>query len=67
MGRKGAKRSLIGISIPETEEIRLEEMAVKVKLTKSELARALFRAGQILYKEDTNLVLSYVSSSRTVD
>jgi hypothetical protein len=58
---------MIGISIPETEDERIGQMAAQVKLTKSELARAMFRAGQILYKENTNLVLSYVSTRRTID
>ncbi len=49
------------------EELKLEKMASKVKLSKTELARAMFRAGQIMFKENPQLVLTYVPTSRTVD
>lgn len=62
-----AKRGLLGISVPKDEERKLEQMASKVKLSKSELARAMFRAGQIMFKENPQLVLTYVPTSRTVD
>lgn len=61
------KRGLLGISVPIDEERKLEQMAVAVKLSKTELARAMFRAGQIVFKENPQLVLTYVPTSRTVD
>jgi hypothetical protein len=57
----------LGITVPVNEELKLEKMASKVKLSKTELARAMFRAGQIMFKENPQLVLTYVPTSRTVD
>ena len=62
-----AKRGLLGISVPVAEEKKMEQMAAKVNLTKTELARAMFRAGQIMFKENPQMVLTYVPTSRTVD
>ena len=52
------KRGLLGISVPIDEERKLEQMAVAVKLSKTELARAMLRAGQIMFKENPQLVLT---------
>jgi len=62
-----AKRGLLGISVPKDEELKLEQLASRVKLSKSELARAMLRAGQLVYKENPQLVLTFVPTSRTID
>lgn len=62
-----AQRGFLGITIPKTEDEKLEQMAATVKLPKAQMARALLRAGQIMFKENPQLVLTYVPTSRMVE
>jgi hypothetical protein len=62
-----AKRGFLGFGIPVEEGKEVEKMAESMKLQKASMARALLRAGQILFREDPQLVLTYAPFTRTVD
>lgn len=53
-------RGLLGITIPMDEEMKLEEMASTVRLTKTELARAMLRAGKAVFEQSPEQVLALV-------
>lgn len=56
-------RGLLGITIPMEEEMKLEEMASTVKLTKTELARAMLRAGKTVFEQNPEHVLALTKVS----
>ncbi|MFB3764846.1 MAG: hypothetical protein ACE14P_06305 [Methanotrichaceae archaeon] len=62
-----AKRGFLGISVPLDEDRKVEELAKSQKLGKASMARALMRAGQLMFKENPQLVLTYASFTRTTD
>jgi hypothetical protein len=61
------KRGFLGFGVPVEEDEKLEQMAQSMKLQKASMARALLRAGQVMFKENPQFVLAYAPFTRVVD